>query len=179
MKRLITILLAITISICCFAEWREGDIVFQISKSKQSPFIQLATKSLYSHCGIVVKKNNQFYVLEASNVVKLTPLNKWINKGRFGHCRVYTVLDKPIKIHYNQYLGQRYDTSFKFNNGKMYCSELVYDIYLKQFGIQLCKPRKVSEYGIAGLNKLLKKRGISKTQLVVAPSDLIKSKYLH
>ena len=168
------------VSINCFAdcsEWKEGDIVFQISKSKQSPFIQLATGSLYSHCGIVIKKNKSFYVLEASNIVKLTPLAVWIDKGRFSHCISYSVFNHPVKISYKKYLGQKYDTSFKFNNGKMYCSELVYEIYKNQFGIQLCKPKKVSDYHIFGLSKLLKRRGISKNQLVVAPSDLTNSKY--
>ena len=29
--------------------------------------------------------------------------------------------------------------SFKFNNGRMYCSELVYVIYKEQFGIEKSK----------------------------------------
>ena len=35
------------------ADWKEGDIVFQISKSEQSPLIQYATGSPWTHCGIV------------------------------------------------------------------------------------------------------------------------------
>ena len=31
------------------ADWKEGDIVFQISKSEQSPLIQYATGSPWSH----------------------------------------------------------------------------------------------------------------------------------
>ena len=179
MKKTLLLLVCI-VSTVCYAncsEWKEGDIVFQISKSKQSPFIQLATGSIYSHCGIVIEKNKHFYVLEASNIVKLTPLVTWINRGRFSHCISYSVFKHPIKISYKKYLGQKYDTSFKFNNGKMYCSELVYEIYKNQFGVELCKPRKVSDYHILGLSKLLKNRGISKNQLVVAPSDLLNSTY--
>ena len=52
---------------------------------------------------------------------------------------------------------QPYNMSFKFNNGRMYCSELVYIIYKEQFGIELCKPRKVSSYRTFGLGWLLKK----------------------
>lgn len=178
--RKILLLLVLILSTSCFAdcsEWKEGDIVFQISKSKQSPFIQLATGSIYSHCGVVVKKDGSFYVLEASNVVKLTPLAAWIDRGLFSLCMVKEVFNHPIKISYKKYLGQKYDTAFKFNNGKMYCSELVYEIYKDQFGIELCKPRKVSDYHIFGLSKLLKRRGINKNQLVVAPCDLFNSKY--
>lgn len=178
--RKILLLLVLILSTSCFAdcsEWKEGDIVFQISKSKQAPFIQLATGSIYSHCGVVVKKDGSFYVLEASNVVKLTPLGVWIDRGRFSLCVVKEVFNHPIKISYKKYLGQKYDTAFKFNNGKMYCSELVYEIYKDQFGIELCKPKKVSDYHIFGLSKLLKRRGINKKQLVVAPCDLFNSKY--
>lgn len=163
-------------------ELKEGDVLFQISKSRQAPFIQYATGSVWSHCGIVVEKNNQQYVLEASDRVKLTPLTKWINKGRFKSYLVDRVIDKPVKIKYSKYLGKPYDLSFKFNNGKYYCSELVYEIYKEQFGIKLGKPKKVKEYRLFGLKNVLKKRGINKNQLVIAPSDLwqeqIKLKHL-
>ncbi len=178
MKHLVLILLALIFSINTYAgsddfDWKEGDIVFQISKSKQSKFIQLATHSVWSHCGIVVSKNNSLYVLEASNVVKLTPLSKWINRGRFKLVKTRRVFSTPVKIKYSHYLGQPYDMSFKFNNHKMYCSELVYEIYKNQFGVKLGKPKKVSEYHIFGFSKLLSKRGISKDQLVIAPCDII------
>lgn len=42
---------------------REGDVIFQTTQSKQSPLIQLATRSKISHCGIVVMKNGRPYVL--------------------------------------------------------------------------------------------------------------------
>ena len=75
-------------------------------------------------------------MLEASNVVKLTPLKKWISRGKFGKYKRRRVLNKPVKIRYAKYLGKKYDLAFKFNNNKYYCSELIYDIYKDQFGIQ-------------------------------------------
>lgn len=175
-RRMILMLVLIIQALAGYADeiqWKEGDIVFQISKSKQAPYIQLATASPWSHCGIIIEKGNQLYVLEASNVVKLTPLFDWLDKGRFGVFEYRRVVDKPIKIQYKKYLGRPYDLAFKLNNNKMYCSELVYVIYKEQLGIELCKPRKVSSYHTFGLSKLMKKRGISPNQLVVAPSDLL------
>ena len=61
---------------------KEGDIIFQTSKSSQSPFIMVATHSRWSHCGVVVEKNNKFYVLEASYTVRLTPLKEFVDRGR-------------------------------------------------------------------------------------------------
>ena len=154
-------------------DWKEGDIVFQISKSEQSPLIQYATGSPWSHCGIVVKKDGQFYVLEASNVVKLTPIVTWCERGRFSSVKKRRVLDKDVKVRYSKYLGKPYDRAFKFDNGKYYCSELVWLIYKEQFGIELCKPRKIKEYNLMGIKKHLARRGMNENQLVVAPSDLL------
>lgn len=177
MKRIILCVLTVFLASQGYAaDWKEGDIVFQISKSKQSPMVQLATGSPWSHCGIVVEKNKRFYVLEASNVVKLTPIDEWCKRGRFSSVRKVRILKKDVKVRYAKYLGKPYDLAFKFNNGRYYCSELVYIIYKEQFGIELCKPRKIREYNILGLEKKLKSRGMDKDQLVVAPSDLLRAK---
>lgn len=177
MKKIIALAVSLLIALSVSAEFKEGDILWQMSKSKQSPLIQLATLSPWSHCGVVVEKNKKLYVLEASNVVKLTPLQKWIAKGRLKQYKQRRVFRKAVKIRYKQYLGMPYDLAFKFGNGKMYCSELVYDIYKNQFGIELAKPKKVKEYHLWGMSKKLKQRGISKNQLVVSPSDLLSYKH--
>jgi len=66
-------------------EIKNGDLIFQTSLSGQSKAIQLATNSKYSHCGIVYTDNGQFYVFEAIQPVKTTPLDKWIARGKDGH----------------------------------------------------------------------------------------------
>ena len=72
-------------------------------------------------------KDNSPYVLEASNVVKLTPLKQWIKRGRFEKITSIRVLDNDnVKIKYKKYLGKPYDLAFRFDNDKYYCSELVY-----------------------------------------------------
>ena len=68
---------------------------------------------------------------------------------------------------------------FSLNNDKYYCSELVWVIYKEQLGVELCKLNPLQHYRTFGLKSLLKKRGISKKSLFVAPSDLIKSRKLY
>lgn len=63
---------------------KNGDLIFQTSLSEQSKAIQLATKSKYSHCGIIYKDGNDFYVFEAVQPVKRTPLDTWISRGQGG-----------------------------------------------------------------------------------------------
>lgn len=174
---LVLVLMGLTASAGKPAEYKEGDIVFIISKSEQSPFIQYATRSVWSHCGIVVYKNKEPYVLEASNVVKLTPLNAFLRKGRLKLNTTRRFFDKPVKIKYKQYLGIPYDSEFSLTNNRYYCSELVWVIFKKQFGIELCKPKPLSQYRTFGLSKIIKKRKISPKSKFVSPDDLLNSTY--
>ena len=187
MKRLLFICGIIVL--CCLAalsffskpdvkELKEGDIVFQTSTSQQAPLIIAATHSPWSHCGIIIEKADGLYVLEAISTVSLTPYDQWQKRGKGGIVKVKRYTEDPIKIKYKKYLGRPYDTAFKFDNDKWYCSELVYDIYKEQLDVELCRPRPVSDYSISGAEKQMKKRGITKAQLVVAPSDLYDSKLL-
>lgn len=157
---------------------KEGDIVFQTSKSSQSKYIILATRSQWSHCGVIIERPDGLYVLEAISTVSLTPYQQWVERGKGKHVSMKRYTEEPVKIKFSKYLGKPYDLAFKFNNGKWYCSELVYDIYKRQLGVELCKPRPVSDYVISGLDKVLSKRGIDKDQLVVAPKDLYESELL-
>lgn len=65
-------------------ELKNGDLIFQTSLSGQSKAIQVATKSKYSHCGIIYKDGKKLYVFEAVQPVKRTPLDKWIARGQDG-----------------------------------------------------------------------------------------------
>lgn len=165
-------------------EVREGDVIFQTSQSQQSPLIQIATRSNISHCGIIVMKNGKPYVLETLKTLTLTPLDKFIARGKGGKYWLKRSKKENIKIKYGSYLGKPYDLAFKFDNGKFYCSELIYDIYKNQLGIELCEPKKVEEYLILGTDKLpeikkaMEKRGITQKQYAVAPVDIFESDYL-
>ncbi len=182
MKKFIYITVALLLTISSIAVFgqktpdvKEGDVIFQISSSAQSPYIATATKSLYTHCGIIVFNDDKPYVLEASNVVKLTPLEEWIDKGRFNHCKVYSVFDEPMEIRYEHYLNNKYDLEFSFDNDKYYCSELVYDIYLTQFDMKLTEPKQIKDYAITGMDEIMMERNISLEQYAVAPSDILRN----
>lgn len=163
---------------------REGDVIFQTSQSQQSPLIQIATQSTISHCGIIIIKDGKLYVLETLKTLVLTPLDKFIARGKDGKYWLKRSNKENIKIKYGCYLGKPYDLAFKFDNDKFYCSELIYDIYKNQLGIELCEPKKVSDYLILGTGKIpqiekaMKKRGIAKDQYAVAPVDVFESVYL-
>ena len=166
------------------SEVREGDVIFQTSKSQQSSLIQIGTRSKITHCGIIVMRGGKPYVLETLKTLVLTPLDKFIARGEDGKYWIKRSSKENIKIKYAKYLGKPYDLAFKFDNGRFYCSELVYDIYQKQLGIQLAEPRQVKDYLILFTDRLpklkraIKRRGISKEQYAIAPVDIFNSNYL-
>lgn len=61
---------------------KEGDIVFQTTGTRQCHFVMAATRSPWSHCGVLVERKNGFYVLEAASTVKLTPYEQWVKRGK-------------------------------------------------------------------------------------------------
>lgn len=73
----VTVVVALLLTACgpradWVAELKEGDIVFQISRSAQSLAVQRATGSRYSHMGMVLMRGGQPCVFEAVSVVRCT-----------------------------------------------------------------------------------------------------------
>ena len=163
---------------------REGDVIFQTSQSRQAPLIQVGTRSAITHCGIVIIKSGEPYVLETLKSLVLTPLDEFISRGKGGKYWLKRSDKENVKIDYHAYLGKPYDLAFSFENEIYYCSELVYDIYLQQLGIELCEPRRIDDYLTLGTEHLpqikseMLRRGISKEQYAVAPVDIFESKHL-
>lgn len=160
---------------------QHGDVIFHVSKSTQSAAIKFGTWSRYSHCGIIIMKNGKPFVLEAENGVELTPMSKWLKRGRmWDHYRVMRLKDEQ-KLSLPYSLGGKYDRAFRFNNGRYYCSELVWELYKKN-NILLCDTKQLKEYHFLSLplvkNKI-KERKFNLDQYVVAPVDLVKSHKLH
>ncbi len=175
---------AVTASTETIEDVREGDVIFQTSQSQQSPLIKIGTRSTITHCGIIVMRNGQPYVLETLRTLVLTPLDKFVARGKGGKYWLKRPDKDDIRIKYANYLGKPYDLEFKFDNGKFYCSELIYDIYKHQLDIELCKPKRVGDYLILGSGRLpkikqaMQTRGITTEQYAVAPVDVFYSKHL-
>ena len=176
-------------------EIQNGDIIFQTSQSKQSKAIQIATKSKYSHCGIIYKKNGEYMVFEAVQPVQLTPLENWISRGENEHYVIKRLKNadkiltidalKKMKTIGQKFLGKRYDFTFGWTDEKIYCSELVWKIYDRALGIQIGKLEKLGDLDLSNpiVKNVLKNRygaHIPKKEIVISPessyeSDLLKT----
>lgn len=171
---------------------KEGDIIFQTSNSGQSKAIQLATGSKFSHCGIIVKIDNELQVVEAVQPVKVTKLAEWIKRGNNSYYEVKRMrgqntlsIDQhaKLKIEYTKLLGLNYDIYFGWSDKEMYCSELVWKIYKRAFGREICALHELKEYNLdnATVQKILKERygnSIPYTEKMVSPADIYNSALL-
>lgn len=170
---------------------QEGDVVFQETSGFQSIAVAQATKSKWTHCGIIVSHKGKWFVLEASRQVILTPLGKFVNGRGGGEWAVFRYR-KPISdeqwkkasAYALQQVGKPYDYRFDWGEESQYCSELVWKVF-KAGGVSLCEPQNFGDYLLDSpdVKGLIEARYGDTSRLpqmmkVVAPSDLAESKLL-
>ena len=140
-------------------ELHPGDLLFQIGKtSEMTEAITAATGEAqrlnYSHVGIAVPAAGADSVLEATSDggVRLTALADFLGRSaRIDGRPAVTVMRlrdttgvTAAVARARTYLGQPYDYSFRPDNGKMYCSELVWASYLAPDGSRLFTARPMN-----------------------------------
>ena len=140
-------------------EPRDGDIVFHTSRSSQSLAIQLATKSPYSHMGIVYLRDGKPFVFEAVQPVKLTPLDDWTARGEGGHFVVKRLRDADARLTGEtlrsmrsvgeQLAGKDYDPYFEWSDDRIYCSELVWKVFERGAGIELGELQTIATFDLS------------------------------
>jgi hypothetical protein len=124
---------------------KDGEILFQTSRSNQSRAIQLATHSEYSHMGLLFQRDGQWMVFEAIQPVTWTPLDRWVARGLKGHVVVKRIKNRDVRLTAEvvdrmkgvglRFLGRPYDLTFEWSDDRIYCSELVWKIYKEGAGI--------------------------------------------
>ena len=174
-------------------EIKNGDLIFQTSLSGQSKAIQLATDSKYSHCGIIYSDNGQYYVFEAVQPVKTTPLDKWIARGKDGHYVIKRLKNadevlttetlQKMKQEGEKFKGKNYDLTFEWTDDKIYCSELIWKIYKRAAGLEIGKLEKLSDFDLtneAVKQKMKERYGnkIPMDEIVISPKAVFDSELL-
>lgn len=174
-------------------EIKNGDLIFQTSLSGQSKAIQLATNSKYSHCGIIYSDKGQFYVFEAIQPVKTTPLDKWIARGKDGHYVIKRLKNasqvltaetlQKMKQEGNKFNCKNYDLTFEWSDENIYCSELIWKIYQRATGIEIGKLQKLSEFDLSNeaVKQKMKERYGDKNpteEIVISPAAIFDSELL-
>lgn len=154
MKRITLLTLLFIMTFSMKAQMKTGDLIFaREGKGKFSQAISASTISdegvSYVHVGIIiVEPNGDINVLEASpeRGVCLTPLEifeKDSNGYDVKRLNFNFPVDKAIELA-KSHVGEQYDWWYLPDNGKMYCSELVYESYRDYNGNPIFKAKPMN-----------------------------------
>ncbi len=174
-------------------DFRDGDIIFHTSKSRQSKAIQLATHSTISHMGLIVTIDNEKCVLEAVQPVKLTKLNDWIERGvdkkyivkrlKKADSLLTPALINDLMDYGQSFIGKDYDKCFEWTDDKIYCSELVFKIYKKTLNIEIGQLQRLKDFDLSdkSVKQIMKERygnKIPANEIVISPVSMLNSDLL-
>lgn len=134
---------------------RNGDIVFESAQSDQALAIFFATRSLYSHVGVVqLGPDGKVYVIQAAQVVMRVPLKDFINQSYGERITIMRFPGLSPAVGYQVAAaaaaleGRAYDYFFRLSPDEIYCSELVYDAFLNGAHITLGHLQPIGSLGI-------------------------------
>ena len=175
-------------------EFQTGDIIFQTSTSDQSKAIQLATKSKYSHVGIIVKNNKGILnVFEAYKGVDRVHLDEWIARGENSKYVVKRLINSEnilttsnvmkLRKYAKTFKGKNYDAYFNWSDDEIYCSELVWKLYKNGLDIELGKLQKLGDLDLSDTlvkQKLSERYGnnIPLNENIITPAAIFNSPLL-
>lgn len=126
---------------------RTGDLLFQdLDCGPLCDAIEEVTQSYggqhFSHTGLVYLEGDSAWVIEAAgSQVRRTPLSSFLARSthKVFAARLkpaYQKLIAPAVDFSLRQLGTPYDEVYLYNNGKYYCSELIYDAFKEANGGQ-------------------------------------------
>jgi hypothetical protein len=142
---------------------RDGDVVLQTSRSAQSDGIQRATRSPWSHVGVIEVGPDGPRVIEAIGRVSRTPWHAFRRRGE-GDVLVLRprALDpsraRRVVAEAARFLGRPYDARFGWSDARIYCSELVAKAYERGAGVELGRRERLGDLHLSGLEDAIRAR---------------------
>ncbi|MEM7161202.1 MAG: YiiX/YebB-like N1pC/P60 family cysteine hydrolase [Bacteroidota bacterium] len=126
--------------------FKSGDLLFQdLNCGELCDAIEAVTYGVqgrdFSHCGMIVEWNDSLMVLEAiGTAVQINSIEHFLERsGDVMHIRnsvlgrvkeEYLEVTKKAVRRALSMIGEPYDPEFLIDNGKWYCSELIYECFL-------------------------------------------------
>ena len=171
---------------------QNGDIIFIDSGGAQGQAIRLATRSKWTHMGIIFIENNEPIVYHAvdpvrkdslPNFLKYSKDTKWEIK-RLKNTTVLTVSNlEKMKQKAKKLQGLPYDYLFNWGDEEIYCSEYVWKIY-QEIGLKVGELSTLKDFDLTSsiVQKMLKERysdQIPLSEPVIPPSTMFDSELLN
>ena len=171
---------------------KNGDIIFIVNPSGQGKAIQLATKSKYTHMGIVFIENGKTIVYHAVEPVIKSSLEQFIGMSEDGKYFIKRLKDqtllnesviKKMLLEANSKLGLHYDLGFNWSDEEMYCSEYVWKLYNHALNIEIGMLRPLKDFDLShpAVQKIMKRRygnNIPYDEKMISPGDMFDSELL-
>lgn len=169
---------------------QEGDLVFHRSRSPQAEAVALATNSNLTHMGVVLFESGAFWVYEAVQPVRRTPLGEWVARGEKGRVLIRRLRDantvlrpsvlKELRRVLHSFVGRPYDLQFRWDDEQLYCSELVYKAYERAAGVRIGRLQRAGDMNLASpvVQKKLRERygkklgAFDREQPVITPQSM-------
>lgn len=171
---------------------KNGDIVFIVNPSGQGKAIQLATKSKYTHVGIVLIENGKTMVYHAVEPVSKNTFDEFVDMSADGKYYIKRLKDQSklsqeiiskMLSEAKSKLGIHYDLGFNWSDEELYCSEFVWKLYNHALGIDLGKLRPLKDFDLThpAVKDIMKKRygkNIPYNEKMISPGDMYESELL-
>ncbi len=158
---------------------QNGDVVLQASRSERSALIRKASRSKYSHVGVVEVAKDGTFVIEAIAPVSRTPIDAWTKRGEGGWVTVLRAkgLDaaalRRVVAAAKKELGKPYDARYRWDDERLYCSELVVKAFARGAELSVGKQEQVKSLALSPEDlALAAKLGVSPEQSLVTPGSL-------
>lgn len=143
----------------------EGDLIFIHSQTEQAAAISESTGSNWTHVGVVVKKNGDWFVAEAVGPLQVNSIRSFIARSKDNKYKVMRFKyfsQKMVPQLYSQLYkyNQPYDIFFEWSDERIYCSELTYKVFMAVTGHPIGQLQKVGDLKLNGpyTKKLIEER---------------------
>jgi hypothetical protein len=168
---------------------KNGDLIFIVNPSGQGKAIQLATKSKYTHVGIIFFENGKEMVYHAVEPVSKNTVQEFIDMSSDGKYEIKRLKHQELlsadKIaamlkEAKSKLGVHYDLAFNWSDEELYCSEYVWKLYKHALNINLgeLKPLKSFDLSHPAVKAKLEQRygkSIPLEEKMISPGDMYNS----
>lgn len=171
---------------------QNGDLIFIVNPSGQGKAIQLATRSRFTHIGIIFFEDGKEMVYHAVEPVTKSTLKEFLEYSADGNYEIRRLKDrslltdpviKKMLSEAKSKLGLHYDLFFSWDDSEMYCSEYVWKIYKHALNINVGMPKPLKNFDLSHpivKAKLEQRYGnnVPLNENMISPGDMFSSHLL-
>jgi hypothetical protein len=140
--------------------------------------------------GVVLLRNGELMVYEASATVRYTPLKAWIARGDGGRYVVKRLKGgltpaqkRKLRESAKGFDSKAYDLTFEWSDSRIYCSELVWKMYKRALGFEVGITQKLKDFDLtseAVKAKMKERYGtrVPMDETVISPAAMFEAKNL-